>query len=162
MLFCTGCWVCFWLPRWWEASSRESCTIRKRKCWKSASANRRNESWITRDSSRTWFGMPLQKKLRTKYWINWWSISDSVWPPIERTSLNRMTADGLHNFKNPTMSSSMTLKNAKKQAKPSMNGWNLRVSIPLWQGQSKSTARWSDSTVWTILPKRNCMRSRIW
>ena len=29
---------------------------------------------------------------------------------------------GLHNFKNPTMSSSMTLKNAKKQAKPSMNG----------------------------------------
>ena len=29
---------------------------------------------------------------------------------------------GLHNIKNPTISSSMTLKNAKKQAKPSMNG----------------------------------------
>ena len=78
---------------------------------------------------------------------------DSVWPPIERTSLNRMTAErlttptsgakraypkkkitcrmcrmkaslkhGLHNIKNPTMSSSMILKNAKKQAQPSMNG----------------------------------------
>ena len=29
---------------------------------------------------------------------------------------------GLHNIKNPTMSSSMILKNAKKQAQPSMNG----------------------------------------
>ena len=65
------------------------------------------------------------------------------------------------NFKNPTMSSSMTLKNAKKQASIYERLKPQGVNTLCDRAKSESTARWSDSTVWTILPKRNCMRSRI-